>query len=57
LIFLTRDWPNKEDFDYGFDGGRAYLNEEVMKIDDDHQQNMKDLRKYIIKAFEVIEGS
>jgi atlastin len=55
LIFLIRDWPNQEEYDYGFKGGNDYLKEEVLKIDEDHQPNMKELRRNVKKPFEIME--
>ncbi len=55
LIFLVRDWPNRDEFDYGFEGGHDYIQKDVLQIDEDHQENMKDLRRNINKAFESIK--
>jgi atlastin len=54
LIFLIRDWQNKEEHEYGWSGGQAFLNE-VLRIKENHDQSSKDLRDYIGNSFKQME--
>jgi atlastin len=53
LIFLIRDWQNKDEWEFGWNGGQAFLNE-VLRIKNIHDQSSKDLRDYIGRSFQKI---
>ena len=53
LMFLIRDWQYAEEHAYGLDGGQGLL-DEVLKIEEDQQEELKSLRQYIYKSFEKI---
>lgn len=53
LLFLMRDWHNTEDFDYGLEGGRRYL-EKHMKPQRNQNNDLRSVRKEIYASFENI---
>jgi hypothetical protein len=52
---LIRDWVDEEDYPFGYDGGREYLEEKVFKIKTKQIKNMKKMRKFIKDSFESIK--
>ncbi len=55
LLFLIRNWANEEEFSFGYEGGKNYLEEAVFKIKPNQHENMKELRKIIKDSFETIK--
>jgi hypothetical protein len=55
LLFLIRDWVDEEDYPFGYDGGRGYLEEAVFKIKAKQISKMKRMRKFIKDSFESIK--
>jgi Guanylate-binding protein, N-terminal domain len=51
LIFLLRDWQNKQEYEFGEIGGIEYLTN-VLEIKDSQPAPLKSVRKYIKKSFE-----
>ncbi|KAL7018733.1 hypothetical protein ACKWTF_010886 [Chironomus riparius] len=54
IILLMRDWVNKAKYPYGSTGGEKYLNE-VLKIQDDHEADARNVRKFIRSSYEEIK--
>ncbi|KAL7018726.1 hypothetical protein ACKWTF_010883 [Chironomus riparius] len=51
LIFLMRDWQNKDEFEFGHVGGANYL-ASVLNIRPDQHEVLKDVRRFIEDSFE-----
>ncbi|PAV88450.1 hypothetical protein WR25_06024 [Diploscapter pachys] len=55
LLFLVRDWPNSKQFEYGYEGGKKYL-EKLLKTTFMQKKKLKVLRKNIKSSFESLEA-
>ncbi|CAJ0949689.1 unnamed protein product, partial [Mesorhabditis belari] len=55
LLFLIRDWPNSEEFDYGYEGGNEYL-QNVLAIKPKQGKQLQKLRESIKASFESLEA-
>jgi hypothetical protein len=57
LIFLLRDFPDDDDFALGYEGGDAYLNEEVLSLNQNSNNDaVQSVRENIHNSFENING-
>ncbi|KAL7014016.1 hypothetical protein ACKWTF_015699 [Chironomus riparius] len=54
LMFLIRDWVNEDEFKFGFEGGEFYLNENILKIKESQNVNLKSVRESIKKYYENV---
>ena len=55
LLFLVRDWPNSDEYEYGYEGGKKYL-EELLKTTLEQKKELKVLRENIKPSFESLEA-
>lgn len=53
LLFLIRDWSNPDEFEFGTEGGDAYL-KGVLKIKSEQTDELKSVRQYISASFEEL---
>jgi len=53
LTFLIRDWANANEFKYGSDGGRGYINQILNS--NQGQEELRSVRETIFNSFEHIE--
>ncbi|KAL7018729.1 hypothetical protein ACKWTF_010884 [Chironomus riparius] len=53
MILLMRDWVNFAKYPFGLRGGKKYLNE-VLEITNEHQNDAKEVRKFIRSSFDDI---
>ncbi|KAL7015609.1 hypothetical protein ACKWTF_016544 [Chironomus riparius] len=51
FLFLVRDWQNVDDYEFGFNGGQAYLNE-VLKTNNDQNDDLRTVRDHIRESFD-----
>ncbi|PAV77397.1 hypothetical protein WR25_18765 [Diploscapter pachys] len=55
LLFLVRDWPNSDEYEYGYEGGKKYLEEEVLKTTPKQKRELEVPRESIKSSFESLE--
>jgi atlastin len=55
LLFLIRDWPNADQYDYGYEASQDYLENEVLETKVTHTRDMKELRQSLRDSFESID--
>lgn len=53
LLFLIRDWQNVDDFEFGFDGGRHYL-DQVLKFRVGQSEELKSVREHLRNSFDEL---
>ncbi|XP_070508822.1 atlastin-1-like [Chironomus tepperi] len=53
FLFLIRDWQNVDDYEFGFNGGQAYLNE-VLKTTQTQNDDLRTVRDHIRESFDKI---
>ncbi|PAV64707.1 hypothetical protein WR25_26899 isoform B [Diploscapter pachys] len=56
LLFLVRDWTNSDEYEYGYEGGKEYLKEEVLKTTPEQKKELKTLRESIKSSFESLKA-
>ena len=56
FMFLIRDWNNPDEYPFGFDGGRKYL-DEVLVVKPQHPAELKSVREYIKSSFDKLSCS
>ncbi|XP_031633397.1 atlastin-like [Contarinia nasturtii] len=56
LLFILRDWQFVKDHNFGHQGGKDYINEEVLKETSAQTHGMKELRADIKESFGQIDG-
>lgn len=54
FMFLIRDWSNPEEFEFGIEGGRKYL-DEVLKVKPSHSQELTSVRQHIKESFDNLK--
>lgn len=52
-MFLMRDWSNPNDHAYGLEGGKNYINDELM-ISDGQSNDLKSVREFVHSSFQEI---
>ncbi|PAV61022.1 hypothetical protein WR25_04384 [Diploscapter pachys] len=55
LLFLVRDWPNSDQYEYGYEGGKEYL-EKLLKTTPKQKKELKVLRENVKSSFESLEA-
>ncbi|CAJ0916520.1 unnamed protein product, partial [Mesorhabditis belari] len=55
LRFLIRDWPNSDEYGYGFEGGAEYL-EKLLAIKPKQKKELQKLRTSLKNSFERIDA-
>ncbi len=55
LLFLIRDWPNSDQYNYGYEDSLKYLENEVLATKPTHSSDMKALRQYLRDSFDSID--
>ena len=55
LLFLVRDWPNSDQYEYGYEGGKEYL-AKLLKTAPKQKKELKVLRENIKSSFESLEA-
>lgn len=53
FLFLVRDWQNVDDYEFGLNGGQAYLNE-VLKTTHDQNDSLRTVRDHIRESFDKL---
>ena len=54
ILFLMQNWVNPEDFAFGYDGGREYIHEVLLK-NKYQSRSLQQIREYIRNSFESID--
>ncbi|KAG5668477.1 hypothetical protein PVAND_016416 [Polypedilum vanderplanki] len=53
FLFLIRDWQNVDDFEFGMNGGAAYL-DQILKSKPDQSEELKSVREHIRESFDEL---
>ncbi|KAL7017431.1 hypothetical protein ACKWTF_010376 [Chironomus riparius] len=56
FMFLIRDWSNPDEYPFGYEGGRKYL-DEILVVKPQHPAELKSVREYIKSSFDKLTCS